>query len=185
LYREWKAARPDEDAGDSTDSGRATATLEEAVENAWSEVRSYLLEMNPYDFQNLVAALLKGMGYHIAWVAPPGPDRGVDIVAYNDPLGTELPRIKGQVKRKQDKTGVDGIRSFLAVLGSQDVGLFVSTGGFTKEAEAEARMQEVRQVTLVDLERLFDLWVEHYDQIDEQDRQLLPLQPVHYLAAGD
>ncbi len=37
--------------------------------------------MNPYEFQDLVAALLKAMGYHVNYVSPPGPDRGLDIVA--------------------------------------------------------------------------------------------------------
>src|SRR5581483_1369220 len=38
----------------------------------------------------LVAALLRAMGYHVSWVAPPGPDRGVDIIARTDPLGATL-----------------------------------------------------------------------------------------------
>jgi hypothetical protein len=59
--------------------------------------------------------------------------------------------------------------------------LFVSTGGFTKDAEDEARSQEIRRVTLVDLKRLFDLWVEHYDKIAESARRLLPLKPIYYL----
>ncbi len=138
--------------------------------------------MNPYDFQNLVAALLRAMGYHVSWVAPPGPDKGIDILAHTDPLGTSVPRIKVQVKRREDKVTVEGLRSFMALLGDQDVGIFVSTGGFTSEAESEARTQEKRKVTLLDLEKLFDLWVQHYDRVAEADKRLLPLKPVYYLA---
>lgn len=183
LYRVWAGHQPvDDDEGDGTPaSSEAVATIEEAEEDAWSEVKDYLLKMHPYEFQDLVAALLRAMGYFVAWVAPPGADRGIDILAYNDPLGTRMPRIKVQVKRRQDKVSVDGVRSFMAVLGDQDVGLFVCTGGFTSDAETEARMQESRQTTLVGLERLYDLWVEHYDKLEEQDRRLLPLRPVHYL----
>jgi len=130
----------------------------------------------------LVAALLRGMGYHVSWVSPPGPDKGIDILAYTDPLGTRNPRIKVQVKRHQDAINVDGLRSFMAVLGDQDVGIFVSTGGFTSAAESEARTQEKRKITLLDLEKLFDLWVEHYDKLTESERRLLPLKPVYYLA---
>ena len=85
------------------------------------------------------------MGYHVSWNAPPGPDKGIDILAHNDPLGTSTPRIKVQVKRRADKISVDGLRSFMAVLGEQDVGIFVSTGGFTSEAESEARTKENRK----------------------------------------
>ena len=95
----------------------ATATLEEADESAWGEIAQHLRQMSPYDFQDLVAALLGGMGYHVSWVSPPGKDRGVDILAYTDPLGAEGPRIKVQVKRRNDtKTTVDDLRSFMAVL---------------------------------------------------------------------
>jgi restriction system protein len=71
----------------------------------------------------------------------------------------------------------------MALLADGDVGLFVSTGGFTKEAADEARRQERRRIMLVDLKRLFDLWIEHYERVPEEKRRLLPLQKVHFLAA--
>ena len=138
--------------------------------------------MLPYEFQELVAALLRAMGYHIGWVAPPGKDGGIDIVAYNDPLGTRPPRIKVQVKRQESKVSVDGLRSFMAVLGAEDVGIFVNAGGFTRDAEDEARGQQVRRVTLVDLDRLVKLWKEHYSKLDEAARRRLPLEPIYFLA---
>lgn len=186
LYRRWADARPESpDAEADEPEVSAEATIEEAEENAWREVERHLTSMPPYDFQRLVAALLTGMSYHVAWIAPPGKDGGIDILAHTDPLGTSTPRIKVQVKRQQAKVTVEGLRSFLAVLGDQDVGLFVSTGGFTSDAESEARHQEKRRVTLVDLEALFDLWTEHYDRIEEKDRALLPLRSVYYLAPLD
>jgi predicted Mrr-cat superfamily restriction endonuclease len=36
------------------------------------------------------------------YVAPPGPDGGIDLIAHTDPLGTTGPRIKVQVKRRDD-----------------------------------------------------------------------------------
>lgn len=182
LYREWARERPDEDGEEEESVETATTTLEEAEEAAWAEIEAYLAEMNPFDFQELVAGLLRGMGYHIAWTAPPGPDRGLDVIAHCDPLGIKGPRIKVQVKRRADKISVDGIRSFMSQLSDGDVGLFVSTGGFTKDAEQEARYQERRRIMLVDLKRLFELWVEHYLHIPEDQRRLFPLKPVHFLA---
>ncbi len=159
-----------------------TGTFEEAEESAWADIERQLRSMGPYDFQNLVAALLRAMGYHVSWIAPPGRDGGIDILAHTDPLGINMPRIKVQVKRRTDKISVEGLRSFMAVLGDQDVGLFVAAGGFTREAENEARTQENRKITLLGLEQLFDLWLEHYAKIEEADRQLLPLKPVYFLA---
>jgi restriction system protein len=121
----------------------------------------------------------------LAWVSPPGPDKGIDVIAYTDPLGVSGPRIKAQVKRRADKINVDGIRAFMALLSEGDVGLFLATGGFTKDAEDEARRQEKRKIMLLDLKRLFDLWVEHYNEIPEQQRRLLPLRAIYYLAPTD
>lgn len=183
-YREWAADQPDE--GDATenapeDTRIAVATLEEAEEDAWKEISAHLSEIPPYDFQELVAGLLRGMGYHVSHVAPPGRDQGTDITAHVDPLGIQGVRIKVQVKRRADKTDVEGVRSFLAVLGNEDAGIYVCTGGFTAEAMREARAQERRKIMLVDARRLFDLWVEHYAKIPDEQRRLMPLKPIYYL----
>jgi restriction system protein len=79
---------------------------------------------------------------------------------------------------------VDGLRSFMALLGDDDVGLFVCTGGFTKDAETEARTQEKRRVTLIDLEKLFDLWEQHYEKLTDPARRRLPLRKISFLAPG-
>jgi restriction system protein len=191
LYRVWRRQQPDTAAPVETEgevepdeTPDPRTTLEEAEENAWSAIADYLSRMPPYDFQELVAALLRAMGYHVAWTAPPGPDRGVDIVAYQDPLGATNPRIKVQVKRRGGRIPADELRSFMAVLGQEEVGIYVSTGGFTTDAEFEARGQERRRITLVDMEKLVRLWIEHYGRLSEEDRSLLPLKPIHFLATA-
>jgi len=189
LYRAWKQARPSEvtdavsaEISHGEEEIAATSTLEEAEEAAWADISDHLRGLSPYEFQDLVAALIEAMGYHVAWVAPPGPDRGIDIIAGLDPLGIKDPRIKVQVKHRPDtKTPPDQLRSFMAVLSDKDVGIFVASGGFTRDAASEARTQENRRITLIDLERLVELWIEHYRAIDDTQRQLLPLRPVHYL----
>lgn len=186
LYRKWKKSQVSAETIEDTpeeETGKAAAvTLEEAIESAWAEIDHYLRNMNPYDFQDLVGALLKGLGYYIAWTAPPGKDGGIDIVATPDALGTRSPRIKVQVKRQVASVNVEGLRSFMAMLGTDDVGLFVSLGGFTKDAQDEARLQPTRKVTLINIERFYDLWVEHYPKLPDEDRRRLPLQPIYFLA---
>src|ERR1051325_646668 len=190
LYLQWRATQPEaitelEERGSEGAvplEAAEASTFEEAEETAWAEIEQYVQAINPYDLQKLVAALLRAMGYHVAWISPPGPDKGVDILAHNDPLGTSTPRIKVQVKRRADKINVEGLRSFMAILGEQDVGIFVSTGGFTSDAQVEARTKETRKLTLIDLEKLIDLWIEHYQKVPEADKRLLPIRPIHYLA---
>lgn len=185
LYWEWRRKQPEhiekkveEEVGEK----KATITFEEAEEQSWGEIEEYLQNLPPYEFQKLVASLLQAMGYHVTWIAPPGKDGGMDILAWNDPLGTRPPRIKVQVKREQNPVNVAVLRSFMALLGDSDVGIFVNTGGFTKDAEEEARTQQSRQVTLINLVRLFELWIEHLDKLDEEARDLFPLKPIYFLA---
>jgi restriction system protein len=197
LYAEWKAAQPDAETSTATGISLANSvddvantakavsvTFEESEEQAWAEISQYMRAMNPYDFQDLVADLLRAMSYHVIWVSPPGKDGGLDVLAWPDALGTRLPRIKVQVKRQQQSVSVDGLRSFMALLGDDDIGLFVCTGGFTKDAETEARTQEKRRVRLIGLETLFDLWDAHYDKLTDQARRRLPLRSIKFLAPG-
>ena len=81
-----------------------------------------------------------------------------------------------QVKRTDQKISVEGVRSFLALIEEDDVGLFVAAGGFTRAAEEFARMAR-RKIELFDLERLFDLWVEFYPKLDEMAQERLPISP--------
>ncbi len=184
LYQEWNRSRAitiiDDTGGDSVEE--ISLTIEEAEEKAWDEIENYLNKIKPYDFQDLVADLLRAMDYHISWVAPPGKDRGIDIIAYTDPLGASVPRIKVQVKHRESSVNSDELRSFLSVLGTDDVGLYVSSGGFTSDAKVEARTQERRKVTLLDLRDLYELWVEHYGKLTEQAKTRLPLKPIYFLA---
>src|SRR6266446_4600895 len=108
LYDQWadtQAMDPTEsdekfheEIGTTERVADVSSTLEEAEETAWNEIEEYVKAINPYDLQKLVAALLRAMGYSVGWVSPPGPDRGIDILANSDALGTTGPRIKVQVK---------------------------------------------------------------------------------------
>jgi restriction system protein len=185
LYKVWRSSQPrvpvteaDELEDDETTD---VAALEEAEDSAWGEIEAYLAGMQPYDFQDLVAALLRAMGYHVSWVAPPGADGGLDILAFTDPLGAKGPRIKVQVKRHVNRVDPKEIRSFIGVLSDDDVGIYVSSGGYTREAESEARKQERKKLVLLDLRKLYQLWVEHYATVAQADRALLPLRTVYYL----
>ena len=59
------------------------------------------------------------------------------------------------------------------------------SAGFTKDAAAAARIQEKRHITLIGLDTLFDLWMEHYGKLTDQALRRLPLRPIQsYLPGG-
>lgn len=187
LYRQWKSQRTEPDsagaeAEPADDKVTRQAAYEQAVETARAGIEEHLSHLGPYDFQNLVAELLRAMGYHVPRVAAPGPDGGVDLLAYRDPLGTSSPRIKAQVKHRDQRLTVKEVRELEGLLRKDgDIGLLVSSGGFTGEAEREVRSSH-RHIETMDLERLIALWIEHYDRVRESGRSLLPLAAVHFLA---
>lgn len=184
LYREWRLANPvseDADTEDASSELEAKITFEVAEEQAWKEIRAHLDAIDPFDFQELVAALLTAMGYHVTWVAPPGKDGGIDILAWNDPLGTKPPRIKVQVKRRKDNISLEELRSFISLIDDDDVGIFVTTGGFTRDAIEHARSRERRKITLLDSEKLVELWIEYSEKLEGDDWELLPLSPIYFL----
>lgn len=158
------------------------ADYEQAKESARQRIVEYINDADPYEFQDMVGALLRGMGYHTPFIAPRGKDGGVDIIAYRDPLGVQPPRMKVQVKhRESTKATVQEINQLIGVLNQEDVGLFVCTGGFTPDASSAIRMSRLH-VEKIDLDYFIDLWVEYYDKMSEEDKGLIPLRKIHFLA---
>ena len=160
--------------------------VEEAQESAWEQIQRFLLGSQRTEFRVLVADLLRAMGYHVAWIAPPEKDHGqIDLLANTDPLGTRGPRILVQVKHKGQPITLEGVTAFITLLGANDYGLFVSSGGFTTEVMDEIRSDPMHRTTLLDLETFFDLWLEHYDKLSSEARQRLPLKAVYFLYGLD
>lgn len=130
------------------------------------------------ELQELVAGILRAMGYKTR-VSPKGADRGVDIFASPDGLGLQAPRIFVEVKHRQQAMGSPELRSFLGGRKDGDRCLYVSVGGFTKDARYEADRANI-PLTLVDLPLLRDLVLDHYERLDEATRRLVPLKRVYW-----
>lgn len=184
AYRKWRAEQPTDTTDDSEDAGGEDTTMafEEVEQIAMIGLERYINDKNAYEFQDLVAALLRGMGYYTPFIAPRGKDGGVDVVAYRDPLGTNSPRIQVQIKHRGSPASVQEIRQLMGLLQKEgDVGIFVSTGGFTPDGKTTARGSHVH-VELIDLSRFITLWQEFYEKLSDEDKSMLPLTPIYFLA---
>lgn len=146
------------------------------------DIRNYIIGKNPYEFQDLVAALLRAMGYYTPFIAPKGKDGGVDIIAYRDPLGTTLPRVKVQVKHYPTTSiSVDVVRNLLGVIARDgEVGIVITSGTFTNEAKREARNSHT-PCRLIDIDEFTDLWIKYYSTMQEEDKSLLPIIPIYFV----
>lgn len=163
----------------SVEEEYSTLELYEEVSGQSEELISdRIARMDPFEFEELVAAFLRAMGYHAARTAD-GPDRGVDVIAQSDALGLDAPRIKVQVKQRNRRTSAEEMRGLVATLRQPERGLFVSTGGFSREAlyEAERAPQGVAVRTL-NRDEFIGLLTRYYEALEPEARATIPLKKV-------
>nr|WP_233738125.1 restriction endonuclease [Halocatena pleomorpha] len=151
--------------------------VDEVANQADELISDMLANMDPFVFEGLVAAVLRAMGYH-ATKTRDRQDRGIDVIAHPNALGFEEPYIKVQVKRQQSTVGSPEMRAFTGTLGNGERGLFVSTGGYTKNARDAARTAEQR-VTLIDRDAFIDLLIQHYDELEAEYQATVPLKRIY------
>ncbi len=151
---------------------------EDMIERSNEFIKDRIMALNWEQIQELVAGLLRAMGYKTI-VSPKGADRGKDIVASPDGLGLEDPRIVVEVKHRNGQMGSKEIRSFLGALRPGNKALYVSTGGFSKEAGYEAERSNI-PLTLIDIDMLVKLVIQYYDDFDTETRTLLPLTKIYW-----
>ncbi len=144
---------------------------------AVERIKDLVARLSWDDMQELVAGILRAMGYKTL-ISPPGPDRGKDIVASPDGFGFEHPRIVVEVKHRSGQIDSKAIRSFLGGRHQDDRGLFVSSGGFTKDAYYEADRAAV-PLTLWTMDTVVRVLIEHYDGTDAETKRLVPLKRLY------
>ena len=152
----------------------------DVIDRAFEFIKDTILKLDWDEMQELVAGILRAMGYKTR-VSAAGPDRGADVIASPDGLGLEQPRIRAEVKHRNESMGAPALRSFIGGLRANDRGLFVSTGGFTREARYEAERSTI-PVTLIDIDELADLLIRNYDNADTETKALIPLVKLYWPA---
>jgi len=152
--------------------------LADIESQALERMKDRVNELDWDDMQQLVAGILRAMGYKTQ-VSPPGADRGKDIVASPDGFGFEHPRIVVEVKHRKGQMGSQEIRSFLGGRHKDDRGLYVSTGGFTKDAQYEADRASI-PLAMWTLDHVVRALIEHYDATDAETKRIVPLKRMYW-----
>lgn len=190
AYKEWKKAREiednhEEEPTDNTAESDNSMNLDLLESDAREGIRRYVASKSPYEFQDMVAALLRAMGYHTPFIAPKGKDGGIDVIAYVDPLGAQTPRIKVQVKHKPETAiGAADIRALLGVLRAGDIALFVTSGTFSSDARNTSTSSR-EFIRLIDGNDFIDMWQEYYDKMTDDEKNMLPLKRISFLGNNE
>lgn len=151
---------------------------EDMKEKAHEFIKDKVSKLDWSDMQRLVAGILRAMGYKTR-ISPPGSDLGRDIEASPDGLGLTDPRIVVEVKHRLEQMGRKEMTSFTGGLRPGHKGIYVSTGGFSKEAKYETERATI-PVSVLDLDDLVNLIVQYYDKFDAETRSLIPLTKIYW-----
>jgi hypothetical protein len=116
------------------------------------EIRSHLLQINPYRFESLVKEVVESNGFTNVTVTPPSQDGGIDVngyVADSNYFFSKM-HVQFQVKRWRHSVGSIEINNFRGALHTTAKGVFVTTSHFTKAAIQEAEHSVKPCISLVD-----------------------------------
>ena len=163
---------------ESEEQRDVAGVLKDIQEKSKEFIKDRLSRLDWDQMQQVIAGLLRAMGYKTR-ISPKGSDRGKDIIASPDGFGFEPPRIVVEVKHRRDAMGANEIRSFIGGRHKDDKGLYVSTGGFSKEARYEADRSAI-PLTLMDLDDLAREISDHYERMDSEARALIPLTRIYW-----
>lgn len=155
LRRVDQATNPN---GSTEEEAEAASTFDPS---AWkSELLEAMLAMDPSAFERLTKRLLREAGFSSVQVTGRTSDGGIDGTGVYSPSSPSLISfpVVFQCKKYQGSVGPSLVRDLRgAMSGRGDKGIFVTTGSFTREAQAEASRDGVPTVELIDGDRLCDL----------------------------
>jgi restriction system protein len=129
-------------------------------------------DLKGFPLEPFVADLFRAMGYN-AHATRAMRDDGVDVTAHRDELGIEPPILKIQVKAHEANIGADLVKAFYAMIHERDVGIFITTGGFTAASKNFAGSKG--NLKLVDGSEFVSLIEKYYDGLDLKYRKQIPL----------
>jgi restriction system protein len=137
-------------------------------------VAERMFNLDPGEFEHFITHLLTLVGFEAATTQLVG-DKGVDVIGTLNPEGLTNITLKAQVRRIRGNCGIGDVLMLRGALGADEHGVFITTSGFTKQAQEEAQAEGKKPIALIDKEMLVDLILNHYDELDEEYKDLLQL----------
>ena len=138
-----------------------------------------------HGLEQIIEAILRAKGF-TTYRSPAGPDKGVDILACAGTFGFGSPRICVQVKSADtpvDRTVLDQLNGVMKNYHAE-YGLLVSWSGFKNSVTNEVAKQffEIRLWTHAEI---IDEFLRHYDQMDDEIKEKIPLKKIWIVNSGD
>jgi restriction system protein len=150
------------------------------------EITSFINEnFTGHKLTELVSEILKANGFYCK-VSPPGPDKGIDILAGQGILGLDSPRIVVQVKSGSTSVESRVVNELLGNMRSLDCdqGLLVAWNGITKEAKTTLQNHQLK-IRVWEASDIVDQLLESYSNLDSEIKERLPLKQLWVLQKSD
>src|SRR2546421_6736738 len=169
--RTWKARINERHRAPRGGGQQADEEEAETAEMSWKDVLiGRLLELPPDGFERLAQRILREAGFVNVTVTGKSGDGGIDgagtyrISLVSFPVYFQCKRYKGVVTPGT-------VRDFRgAMAGRGEKGLLITTGSFTRNAQAEAVRDGAAPVELIDGDRLCDLLREYRIGVEVRER---------------
>jgi restriction system protein len=144
---------------------------EEEAEGGWKDqLIARLLQLPPDGFERLAQRILREAGFVNVTVTGKSGDGGIDGTGTYRLSLVSFP-VYFQCKRYKGAVSAGAVRDFRgAMAGRGEKGLLITTGSFTREAQAEATRDGAPPVELIDGDRLCDLLKEFRLGIEVRQR---------------
>lgn len=170
------SAPSDEGAHESSDGA-----IDIEAEALSAIVQRMIQKVKGHDLARIVDAILQTKGY-ATLVSPPGPDKGVDILAAPGTLGFGRPRICVQVKSGEYPIERAVLDQLIGVMRNfnADHGLLVSWGGFKSSVEKE-RAKHFFEIRLWDHNDIIREFLSCYDNLPSEIQEVVPLRKIWVL----
>jgi restriction system protein len=192
-FKKWERSNkneyPDGDKQQEPEEESETQSqqLEDAEAQSRKSFEDHIKKKNPYEFQALCAALLRGMGYFVPHISTKGKYGGIDIIAYQDPIGASSTKIIVQVKhyigsgQKVRSDEVDKLAGNIKHHPSGgNIGSFITSSDFTGDARKKYMINHPH-IELINLDKLINLWCQFYSKMTDEDKALMPIKSVYFL----
>lgn len=160
TYEEELYAEPDDTS--SNEAEVVITTIDEQIKTYFKKNPEKMYDLSPRKFEELVAAILKDMGFDVE-LTKATRDGGRDIIAHiTNSVCSFLTHIECKKYAPENKVGVGIIREVMGVhqIRNATKSIIVTTGFFSKDAVKEAALVENH----LDLKDFNDLkeWLQKY-----------------------
>jgi len=180
IKNQIKAAQRSTTATSATSAHPTSVTESRDIEqDALSDITELIIQKTKgHGLAMLVDAILRAKGF-TTYMSPPGPDKGVDILASPGILGFGSPKICVQVKSSDspvERSVLDQLTGVMTNYHAQ-YGLLVSWSGFKNSVTSETAKQFFNIRLWTHKEVIGEL-LNHYDQMDESIKEMIPLKKI-------